>query len=174
LYAAALFLAVLAGVGGFAPPLHAAGFDITAVERDGGDAKAPGIKLKDLSGIERSLSEFRGKVVVVHFWATWCEPCKEEFPALGELWRRLGPGGFEVVAVAVDSRKRVARFVREYGVEFPVLIDQYGGAMRSYRVGMIPVSVVIGRDGMVVGTVLGPRDYMSPEAIEFFEALVEK
>lgn len=168
----ALFLVLLAGVGGFAlTPVHANGFDITAPERV---EKAPEIRLRDLSGTRRGLTEFKGKVVLLHFWATWCESCKREFGALGELWRRLRPRGFEVVAVAIDSRARVERFVREYAVEFPVLIDQYGGVMRSYRVRMIPVSVVIGRDGMVVGTLLGPRDYMSPEATEFFEALLEK
>lgn len=130
--------------------------------------------LKDLKGIPRSLSAVRGKTVLLHFWASWCKPCREEFPALKKLWDELGGSDFVILAVAEDSLERVAPIAEEYGVDFPVLIDQYGGVMRSYGVSVIPVSVVIDREGMIGAVFIGPREYGSPEARKFFEGLINR
>lgn len=123
--------------------------------------------LKDLSGASRRLSDFRGKTVLLHFWASWCEPCKAEYPALKRLWDELGGKDFVILAVAEDSAERVRPFVQERGVGFPVLIDQYGGVMRSYGVSVIPVSFVIDKDGMIEAALVGPGDYGSTEAKRF-------
>ncbi|MCL4873467.1 TlpA family protein disulfide reductase [bacterium] len=130
---------------------------------------APDIRLKDLDGIERSLSDFRGKTVLLHFWASWCEPCRQEFPALSKLASDFRDKGLVVIGVAVDSRRRVMEFLEKSPAGFPVLIDQYGEAKKSYRVGVIPMSVIIGKSGRVEGVLAGPRDYGSPAAAEFFE-----
>lgn len=130
---------------------------------------SPDFRLKDLDGIERSLSEFKGKTVLLHFWASWCEPCREEFPALSKLAADFRDKGLVVIGVAVDSRKRVMEFLEKSPAGFPVLIDQYGEAKKSYRVGVIPMSVIIGKSGRVEGVLAGPRDYGSPAAMEFFD-----
>lgn len=139
--------------------------------------RAPDFSLEDLNGRTRSLKDFRGRTVLLHFWASWCEPCKEEFPALKGLWRSIADEDkskskdLVILAVAEDSAERVAPFVKERGVEFPVLIDQYGGVMRDYGVSVIPVSVVIDGDGMIRAVLVGPRDYSSSEAREFLKGI---
>lgn len=138
-----------------------------------GGEKAPEFVLPDMDGRKRSLAEFRGRVLVVHFWASWCVPCRQEFPALSSIAAELGPRGLSVVGVAADSRERVEAFLRGSPAAFPVLIDQYGSVMRKYGVGLIPVSVIVGRDGRLIGTALGPKDYSGPEAREFFERLLK-
>jgi peroxiredoxin len=130
---------------------------------------APGFRLKDLDGIERSLLDFKGKTVLLHFWASWCEPCRKEFPALSMLASHFRDRGLVVLGVAVDSRQRVMGFLEGTPAGFPVLIDQYGEAKRSYRVGVIPMSVIIGKGGRVEGVLAGPREYGSTAAMEFFE-----
>lgn len=135
--------------------------------------QAADFALRDTDGRERRLAEFKGKVLLVHFWASWCEPCRTEFPALSRLAADLGSRGFAVIAIATDSRERVDSFLKENRASFPVLIDQYGSVMRKYKVSLIPVSVIVGIDGQVVGTLLGPRDYGSAEARGYFEKILK-
>lgn len=135
--------------------------------------RAAEFSLTDVDGRKRTLSEFKGKVLIIHFWASWCEPCKMEFPALSKLASDFGPRGLSVIGVAEDSRERVQEFLKENRAHFPVLIDQYGSAMREYRVSLIPVSVIVGKDGQVIGILMGPRDYASAEAREYFEKLLK-
>lgn len=130
-------------------------------------------ELKDLSGKMRSVGEFKGKVILLHFWASWCEPCKLEFPAFQRLSERFKDRGFAVIAVSEDSLERTMGFIKEHQADFPVLIDQYGGVMRNYKMTLIPASVVIGKDGTVQGTLVGPQDYNSMEAVEYFEKLMK-
>lgn len=135
--------------------------------------RAPDFAIRDLSGKVRSLEEFRGKVVLIHFWASWCDPCKQEFPALSSLASEFGPAGLVVLGVAEDSRERVEAFLEENRAGFPILIDQYGSVMRDYRAGVIPVSVIVGKDGRIIGTLVGPHDYASDQAREYFKKMLE-
>lgn len=134
---------------------------------------AKDFRLKDIAGNEVTLESFKGKVVILHFWASWCEPCKIEFPALKRLSELFRDKGLVVVGISEDSRERTIPFVKERGVAFPILFDQYGGVMRDYRVSVIPVSVIVNRDGSVEGTLVGPREYDSREAIEYFERITK-
>lgn len=134
---------------------------------------APGFVLADLEGRKRSLQEFRGSVLLVHFWASWCDPCKKEFPALSALASEFGPRGLVVLGVAEDSRSRVEEFLKDNKAHFPILFDQYGSVMRDYRVSLLPVTVIIGRDGSVEGTLVGPREYGSAAAREYFEKILK-
>ena len=140
---------------------------------------APALELKDLSGNEVSLSDFRGRVVFLHFWASWCAPCVKEFPAIIGLEERFKARGFTVLAVAADSEERAREFLSSLSTDttdisgLRVLIDQYGSAMRSYRVNVFPVSFIVDRSGKVVASAIGERDYASPGALEFFERLLD-
>lgn len=134
--------------------------------------KAPGFELKDVKGQTIRLDDFKGKVVLVHFFASWCEPCKKEFPALVRLRGLLKERGFEIVAVSEDSLERTAPFADSLGADFPVVIDRYGGVMRSYKVKLIPTSVVIDKNGEVSGIITGPREYEGIPSIGFFESLL--
>ena len=121
--------------------------------------EAPDFALQSLDGKTVHLSDFRGKAVLLNFWATWCEPCKLEMPWFVELEKQYGPQGLEVVGVAMDDsgKDAIAKFAKDMGVNYPVLLgnesvgDEYGGL--EY----LPTSFYIGRDGKVVQRVFGLR-----------------
>ena len=114
---------------------------------------APGFKLPAIRGGERGLDEWRGKVVLLNFWATWCAPCREEMPMLVDLRAALVVQGFEIVGLGVDDRDAIVEFRSEFGVTFPLvygdmavlkLSQQYGN-----RIGALPYSVLIDRAGKI-------------------------
>lgn len=142
------------------------------VQPPSGEARAPSFTLPDLDGRQRALDEFGGRVVLLHFWASWCEPCTREFPAIERLSARFGDRGLAVVAVAEDSAERARAFVDEHGFSSTVVVDRWGKAKRDYGVMVIPYSVVIGRDGRIKGVISGPRDYSGPAAVGYFERIL--
>ena len=112
--------------------------------------RRPDFTLRDLDGRPRGPDEWAGKVLVVNFWATWCAPCREEIPLLIDLGRRRP--GVQVIGIAVDTAPSVQGFVNEIGIDYPVLLDDLEGrTMRRYgnRIGAIPFTVIVGRDGVV-------------------------
>jgi len=118
---------------------------------------APDFTLESLEGKSMKLSDFRGKAVLLNFWATWCGPCKIEMPWFVELQQKYGDQGLQIVGVAMDdaSKEDIAKFAKDMGVNYPVLIgkesvgDQYGG------VPALPESFFIGRDGKIVDKIMG-------------------
>jgi len=118
---------------------------------------APDFSLASLDGKTVKLSDFRGKAVLLNFWATWCEPCKIEMPWFVELQKKYGPQGLQVIGVAMDdaSPKEIGDFAQKLSVNYPVLIgkeavgDQYGG------IPYLPSTFYISRDGKVVERVFG-------------------
>jgi cytochrome c biogenesis protein CcmG/thiol:disulfide interchange protein DsbE len=118
---------------------------------------APNFTLETLDGKNLSLSDLRGKAVIVNFWATWCGPCKIETPWLVELQNQYGAQGLQVVGVAMDDsgKDEIEKFAKEMGVNYPVLIgkeavgDAYGG------VPALPESFFVGRDGKIVDRIIG-------------------
>lgn len=135
---------------------------------------APDFLLKDLNDNATSLGNYQGKVVLVHFWATWCIPCKEELPTINALWERFRDRGLVIVAVAEDSKKAVEPFIREHGLKFPVVIDQYGKAFRSYGVRALPTSYLVNRAGNIEGIAIGQRDWIAEEVTDFIEGLLRE
>ena len=114
-------------------------------------AAAPSFSLADLDGRTRSLESFRGKPVLVNFWASWCPPCRAELPELQALWS-AHQGCLDVVGIAVSSGSpdELRAFVRSRGIGYPILLDD-GSASGAYRVGGIPISVLIDAQGRVLG-----------------------
>lgn len=108
------------------------------------------IMLRDLSGEGVTLSDFRGKVVLMEFWATWCPPCRKSFPELNELHEHLKDEAFVLLAVAVkDTKSKVKRFVSDNGVAFRVVMDT-GGFADEYKAFSIPTTVILDKEGKVV------------------------
>lgn len=131
--------------------------------------------LKGLDGEEVTLSTLRGRVVLLSFWATWCVPCKVEFPALVRLSEEFRGRGLKVVAIAADTLGRVEGFVEEHGSgDMTIVLDRYGSVMRDYGVRLFPMGVIIGADGRLIGTMTGARDYSGEAALVYFEELLEK
>jgi thiol-disulfide isomerase/thioredoxin len=118
------------------------------------------LALPDLEGKTQQLAQWRGKVVVVNFWATWCEPCREEMPEFVRAQQEFGPKGLQFVGIAVDQADKAAGFARELNVNYPVLIGGYEAMELSKGLGnrlvALPFTVVIDRQGNVAHTQLGP------------------
>ena len=134
--------------------------------------KAPVLKLADAAGREHVSSEWRGKTVVVNFWATWCEPCREEMPSLERLRARLGGKAFEVVAVNVgESPERVARFTREVPVTFPIVYDRDSATAKRWKVRGYPTSYVVGPDGRIRYYFVGDLDWSHDDVVRVIESV---
>jgi len=116
---------------------------------------APNFILKTLDGKEVSLNDYRGKVVLINFWASWCPPCREEMPLFRKVYENYKDKGFELLAISIDaSQEAVIRFVKDYGLSFPVLLDD-GRVSNLYRVQGLPTSILVDREGRIVKVRLG-------------------
>jgi len=134
---------------------------------------APPFALRDLEGRPARLEDYRGRVVLLNFWATWCAPCREEMPAIQALARELDRQGLVVLAVNYQEGEAAVReFARETAVSVPVLLDPDGAVTRRYRVTVLPTTVLIDRQGALVGTVLGFRDWAAPGARAYMRGLI--
>jgi thiol-disulfide isomerase/thioredoxin len=133
-----------------------------------GDENDPGrnaallmqLSLPDVNGTPQSLDQWRGKVLIVNFWATWCVPCREEMPEFVRTQQEFGDKGLQFVGVAVDEQGKVARFADEIALNYPALIGGYGAMELSKTLGnrlmALPFTVIVGRDGNIAFTQLGP------------------
>ncbi len=113
-----------------------------------GAPPAPEFRLANRAGGELSLSGLRGQVVMINFWASWCAPCRQEFPALDEIYRKYKPMGFAIVGINVESEKADAeRFLGMRPVTFPILFDPDNRVSASYGVSAMPTTVLVDRQG---------------------------
>lgn len=124
---------------------------------------APELTLTDMQGQEVSLSQFRGKVVILNFWATWCPPCREEMPSMEKLHRDYQDKGLVMLAVNVEQNGKevVADFLKKTPYSFPILLDGDQTVQNSYGVFRFPESFIIDRNGVVVERIIGGRDWLS-------------
>jgi thiol-disulfide isomerase/thioredoxin len=139
----------------------AAGVGLALWDREPADS-APllALSLPDLDGTLQPLTQWRGKVLVVNFWATWCGPCREEMPEFVRAQREFGPKGLQFVGIAIDQRDKVALFAKEFGLNYPALIGGYDAMdiakPLGNRLAGLPFTVVLDRQGRIVHTQLGP------------------
>lgn len=128
---------------------------------------------QSLDGDMVNLFDFKGKVIFLNFWATWCGPCKEEVKDIEKLWDALKNEEFVVMAVDIrEKKKKVRAFMNKNRIDFPVYLDPSGKISSMYSVGGIPTTYIIDPDGNVVGRAIGPRDWGSKESIEFMRSLM--
>jgi peroxiredoxin len=111
---------------------------------------APDFTLKSSSGENLRLSEFRGEVVMINFWASWCGPCRQEMPLLEELYSQYKPMGFTILGVNVEEDSTQAKqMLQDAPVNFPVLFDNQSAVSKLYNVVAMPSTVIVDRDGNV-------------------------
>ena len=136
-------------------------------------AATPGLALGDLAGRPQRLADLRGRVVLVNFWATWCEPCREEMPSMQRLRAALAGRPFVVLAVNLaESEARVRRFLEQTPVPFPVLLDRDGGVAKAWRARILPASFVVGPDGAIRYVALGELDWSEDQIRRAMVALM--
>jgi cytochrome c biogenesis protein CcmG, thiol:disulfide interchange protein DsbE len=140
-----------------------------------GNAASPELALKDLQGREHRLSDYRGKVVVLNFWATWCEPCREEMPSMQRLQERLAGKPFAILAVDFgEGEPRVRAFLEKLPLKFTILLDRDGGVARAWRVRVLPVSFVIDPDQRIRYSVVGDAEWDSPAVEQAVRGLLPR
>lgn len=111
---------------------------------------APSFTLKDLTGKEVSLADYRGKVVIIDFWATWCPPCRKELPHIQKIYDKYRDKGVTVLAITSESNiEKVKDFIEEGGYSFPILIDRRGEANSAYGIRAIPMLFVLDKEGII-------------------------
>lgn len=133
----------------------------------------PDFRFTDENGRAMTLQDFRGRIVLVNVWATWCPPCRKEMPTLDRLQEKLGGANFEVVALSIDHGG--ARIIKSfYDAEnirkLRIYVDNSGDAMTSLGIAAIPATLLIDREGREIGRKIGPAEWDSPEIISLIQA----
>jgi peroxiredoxin len=138
--------------------------------------EVPDFAFPDIDGKKVSLSDHRGKVVLVNVWATWCPPCRQEMPSMQRLYEKFKGESFKILAVSIDSegRQTVAPFMRKMNLTFTALLDQEETIRPLYGVTGVPESFIIDKQGILVKKIIGPINWASPEVFLFFKDLIQK
>ena len=134
----------------------------------------PPLALQDLAGRLHDLADYRGKVVLVNFWATWCEPCRAEMPSIERLRRSLQGKPFEVLGVNLaEPLSRIEKYLEGLPVSFPVLRDRDSAASKAWKARILPASYLVGRDGRIRFVAYGELDWGSEPARKAVSELLQ-
>ena len=138
-------------------------------------ALAPDIQLVDLNGKTVTLEQFRGKVVMLNFWATWCPPCRAEMPAMQRLNDKMAGLDFVMLALNVepDGEHTVPNFLQGKSYTFPILLDPGAKAQNRYGVFRFPETLIIGKDGIILNHILGAREWDDSSTIDYLSFLAK-
>jgi len=137
---------------------------------------ASNFTLKNLEGEDVSLSQFRGKYLLINFWATWCAPCKIEMPSLEKLYRQFKSDNFDMIGISNDMfGARVVRpYIKATNLTFPMLLDQRMIVSRQFGIVSLPTTVLIDPQGIIIGVLQGAEDWSDPETLLYFKNLLKK
>jgi len=136
---------------------------------------APDFTLRDIQGKKVALKDFRGKLVFLNFWASWCAPCREEMPAMERLYQEFKDKGFVILAVNVkDKRQDALTFVKELKLTYPVLLDSEDEVGLLYGAWGLPATYLVGSKGATLARMWGPANWYGPGARELIRTLLEK
>ena len=142
-----------------------------------GQASLRGQTAKDfaltIDGRPTRLSDFRGKVVLLNFWATWCQPCVDEAPSLNALQKEIAPMGGTILGVSVDDDQAAyEQFLQTYDIDYPTYRDPSKQIPLAYGTTMYPETYVIGRDGRINSKIVGPQDWTSPSMMAYLDSVL--
>jgi thiol-disulfide isomerase/thioredoxin len=137
---------------------------------------APDVSVASIAnGSTLKLSDLKGKVVLLNFWATWCPPCREEIPSMMKLNSAMAGKPFQMVAISIDEggKPAIESFFKETGFFLPTYLDASGTSTKSYGVTGVPESFIIDKQGVLVKKIIGGFAWDSPEAVSFIEGLMK-
>jgi len=135
--------------------------------------EAKDFTLTDINNKRVSLKNYRGKIVMLNFWATWCLPCRQEMPSMEKLYRQFKDKGFVVISVASgEDSKSVNAFIKKYNITFPALLDSNLEVTDHYKVWALPTTYFINPKGEIIGRVQGSRDWGTEEATQYIASIV--
>lgn len=143
-----------------------------------GEASVAGSKARDFSfemnGKQMQLTDMRGTVVIVNFWASWCPPCVDETPSLIALQKEIAPKGATVLGISIDEDANAySQFLEAHQIDFPTYRDPSQKIATEYGTHMWPETYIIGRDGRIARKLVGEQDWMSPEMTAYFTSLLQ-
>lgn len=135
---------------------------------------APALTLMDMQGKQVSLSQFKGQVVILNFWATWCPPCREEMPSMEKLYRDYKDSGLVMLAVNVEENglQAVSAFLKQRSYSFPILLDSENVAQNTFGVFRFPESFIIDRNGVIVEKIIGGRNWLTGPTFKLIDFLL--
>lgn len=171
-YTAALAFATPAGAEGALAPYLTGEMRKLVVHAE--PRAVPDVDFRDAAGGEHRLGDWKGRVILVNYWATWCAPCRQEMPSLDRLQAAMGGERFAVLTIATgrNALPAIERFFAETGVtHLPVLLDPRSALARAAGVAGLPATVLIDAEGREIGRVIGEADWASPEAMALIDAL---
>jgi peroxiredoxin len=137
---------------------------------------APDFTASDINGRSVGLADYRGRVVLLNIWATWCPPCVDEMPSLEKLNREFKDQNFALLAVSIDSDgiAAVAPFMAKHGLTFRALVDSQAAIQTSYAITGVPETFIIDKKGILARKVIGPLDWSAPEVLEYIRKLIQE
>ncbi|MCB1869272.1 MAG: TlpA family protein disulfide reductase [Gammaproteobacteria bacterium] len=134
--------------------------------------QAPEFVLRDLDGNQHRLSDYRGQVVIINFWATWCPPCREEMPSMQRAWESLKNDGIHMLAINVgEDEDTIFQFTANYPVDFPLLMDSDSGVINQWPVRGLPTTFVVDPKGRISYRAIGGREWDDPALLSLVRAL---
>jgi thiol-disulfide isomerase/thioredoxin len=148
---------------------YAAGFESRAA------TPAPELKAQNLAGAPKTLADYRGKVVLLNFWASWCPPCLHEMPSMERLKQKMVGRPLEIVALdSAETAEEVSAFLSRMKLSFPILLDPDGSNTRRWKVFALPTSFLLDAEGRVRYVLTGPTDWDEGEAMQVIESLLDE
>ncbi len=139
--------------------------------------EAPDFTIASQAGKKMNLNDYRGKVVILHIWATWCKPCKKELPLFVKMYQNFRNKDIVFLPIAVDvkaTHEEIDSFAKGLGADFPVYLAREGDITDRYWTWGVPVTYLINKKGWIIGRAIGPRDWGSGSINELINALLEE
>lgn len=134
---------------------------------------APNFSLPDLNGQKIELKDYRGKVVFLNFWATWCLTCEEEMPSMEKLYQKYKGNSFEMLTISIDKegKQAVAPYTKKFSLTFSALLDPKSKVANLYRTTGVPETFIINKEGFIIHKAIGPRKWDTEESFKAFDNL---
>lgn len=137
-----------------------------------GRSTAPEFELMDLQDKIHTLADYKGKPIVINFWATWCPPCRKEMPSMNRAWKQLKDEGIQMLAINIgEDEANVHVFENEHPIDFPILLDPVSESLQSWRIKGLPTTYIISPKGVVAYSAIGPREWDDQRILDKIRAL---